>query len=81
MAVRGHILLVDDDVDLREAVALLLMANGHTVVEAADGQLALDALASTGRFHLVVLDLMMPVMMAPPSSSTRRAVRTPGCRW
>jgi two-component system chemotaxis response regulator CheY len=62
MAEPGHILLVDDDADFRGAVALLLVAHGHTVVEAADGQLGLNALASPAPFNLVILDLMMPVM-------------------
>jgi CheY-like chemotaxis protein len=62
MAGPGHILLVDDDTDLRETMALWLRSEGHLVTEAADGQLALQALASTTTFRLIILDLMMPVM-------------------
>src|SRR6266850_1154510 len=57
-----HILLVDDDTDLRETVALLLEAAGRRVIEAANGRLALNALSSATTFCLVILDLMMPVM-------------------
>ena len=63
MTRRCHILVVEDDADLREAVAIVLRSEGHHVVEAANGQLALDALASRGpAFGVIVLDLMMPVM-------------------
>ncbi len=55
-------MLVDDNADLRETLALLLRCDGHQVIEAADGQLALDALESATTFHLIILDLMMPVM-------------------
>ncbi len=55
-------MLVDDNADLRETLALLLRCDGHLVIEAADGQLALDALESATTFHLIILDLMMPVM-------------------
>jgi|ERR1700682_217204 len=58
----GHILLVDDNADLRETMALLLRCDGHLVTEAADGQLALNALATPTTFRLIILDLMMPVM-------------------
>ena len=71
MALPAHILLVDDDADQREAVVVVLRSEGHHVVEAANGQLALDALAagpgpdqlgSGPGFGVIVLDLMMPVM-------------------
>jgi CheY-like chemotaxis protein len=55
-------LLVDDNDDLRETLALLLRCDGHLVTEAADGQLALNALAKATTFDLIILDLMMPVM-------------------
>lgn len=57
-----HLLLVDDDADLRESVAALLHSSGHRVVEAAHGQLALDMLAADPSIGLIILDLMMPVM-------------------
>lgn len=53
------ILLVEDDDDLRSTLALNLERSGYTVVQAADGQQALD-LAPTARPNLVVLDLMLP---------------------
>src|SRR2546423_15283917 len=61
----GHILVVEDNADLRGALATLLESEGHQVNEAADGKLALEALASSIRVRLVILDLMMPVMDGP----------------
>ena len=61
----GHILLVEDNADLRGALAMLLEAEGHHVIEAGDGSQALEALASAGTVRLVILDLMMPVMDGP----------------
>jgi len=58
----GHILLVDDDPEFREDLAFRMRSEGHLVVEAENGQRALDALASPITFRLIVLDLLMPVM-------------------
>lgn len=62
MAAPVHVLIVDDDADLRDAVTILLRSEGHLVSEAANGQLALGALASGPEFGVIILDLMMPVM-------------------
>jgi DNA-binding response OmpR family regulator len=55
----ARVLVVDDDVTVREVVVSYLKAAGHDVVEAADGADALVAMRS-GPADLVVLDLMMP---------------------
>ncbi|RNM14389.1 response regulator transcription factor [Nocardioides pocheonensis] len=55
----ARVLVVDDDVTVREVVVSYLRAAGHTVVEAADGADALRAMRSDPA-DLVVLDLMMP---------------------
>ncbi|MGZ6141993.1 MAG: response regulator [Myxococcales bacterium] len=65
MSRRADILLVDDDADQRDTLAGVLRSEGHIVIEAADGQLALDALAARPPFGVIVLDLMMPVMDGP----------------
>jgi len=56
-----RILVVDDDPHLRELVGVFLVQEGFEVVPAADGQHALETLAST-KVDLVVLDIMMPRM-------------------
>jgi CheY-like chemotaxis protein len=56
------VLLVDDQEEGRDALAMLLRNEGFAVREAGDGQEALDALYDGPRPCLVVLDLMMPGM-------------------
>jgi CheY-like chemotaxis protein len=58
---RREVLVVDDDSDIREIVADLLVAEGFEVAQADNGRRALDAVA-THRPDAIVLDLMMPVM-------------------
>lgn len=53
------ILVVDDEPNIREVVGLYLRREGHTVIEAADGDAAL-ALARLHQPDLIVLDLMLP---------------------
>lgn len=55
------ILVVDDDPDLREAVALTLRRAGHAARQAADGSEAL-ALAQEHVPSMVLLDLEMPML-------------------
>lgn len=55
------ILAVDDSASMRQMVAFTLKGAGHTVIEAADGQKALQA-ARTQNFNLVISDVNMPVM-------------------
>ena len=58
------ILVVDDYTDAREALRDLLEERGHPVIEATNGQQALNILVSQSahRIGLVILDLQMPVM-------------------
>ena len=58
----AKVLLVDDDRDLREAVAELLRGEGFEPVCAANGQEALDYLVAGERPRLILLDLAMPTM-------------------
>jgi CheY-like chemotaxis protein len=56
------ILLVEDDFDVREALAETLRDAGYAVDCASDGEQALDYLHSGARPSLILLDLMMPRM-------------------
>jgi CheY-like chemotaxis protein len=59
----GTVLLVEDDVDVREAVTDTLEDAGYRVLAARHGQEALALLRDGGtRPCLILLDLMMPVM-------------------
>jgi CheY-like chemotaxis protein len=55
----GHVLVIDDDPTIRSLVAGLLEANGHSLVQAADGRVGV-ALFAKGAFDLVVTDIVMP---------------------
>ena len=56
------ILVVEDDLDLREAMCDALEQAGHRAVAARDGQEALRSLRADRSIRVVLLDLMMPVM-------------------
>ncbi|WP_449600884.1 response regulator transcription factor [Paenibacillus sp. Marseille-Q9583] len=53
------ILVVDDDYHIRKLIRLYLEKNQFSVVEAEDGQIALDILAHT-KIDLAIVDVMMP---------------------
>jgi CheY-like chemotaxis protein len=57
-----RILLVDDDVDGRDAIARFLEREGADVAVAGDGAEALKALQADPRRCLILLDLEMPGM-------------------
>lgn len=56
------VLVVEDELELREMMKDALQLNGYSVVAAEDGQDALDKLAAIDHLCLVILDLIMPVM-------------------
>jgi CheY-like chemotaxis protein len=56
------ILVVEDNDDVRDMMAVTLQLEGHTVITAANGQEALNRLQRGLRPCLILLDLMMPVM-------------------
>jgi CheY-like chemotaxis protein len=55
------VLVVDDDVTLRQLLRRMLEPEGYTVVEAENGRVALDRLRQVSP-SLILLDLMMPEM-------------------
>ena len=61
MADTSHILIVDDDPDIRKVLFFLLKDN-YFVEEAADGAAAVEYIAAHPETDLVVLDVMMPGM-------------------
>ena len=58
---RSSILVVEDDVDLREALEETLITAGYNVITAVDGYMALSALKGA-EIDLVVSDINMPKM-------------------
>jgi signal transduction histidine kinase len=61
-AMGTRLLLVEDDVSIRSALAEMLGDEGFTVTTADNGRDALDQLRSGTPPDVIVLDLMMPVM-------------------
>jgi DNA-binding response OmpR family regulator len=59
----ARILLAEDDESVRAFVARALVTDGHDVVTAEDGAIALGILTrERGRFDLLLTDIKMPVM-------------------
>jgi two-component system NtrC family sensor kinase len=58
---RAAILVVDDEVSIRDVLSRKLQAEGYACVTAADGKEAMDA-AAKRHFDMVLTDIKMPVM-------------------
>ena len=54
-----RILVVDDDRDIVDSIAIFLSGEGYEVIKAYNGIEALEAL-SENEVHLMILDIMMP---------------------
>ena len=54
-----NILVVDDDREIVDSIAIFLLGEGYKVFKAYDGIEALDILSET-QMHLLILDIMMP---------------------
>ena len=60
-AAKDTVLVVDDDNRIRQMVSMFLRGNGFDVIEAADGQSALDEFyKNSNRIDLILLDVMLP---------------------
>ena len=57
----NHILIVEDDKDIREGVGIYLKSQGYQVFMAADGVEGLEIL-DREEIHLAIVDIMMPRM-------------------
>lgn len=57
----GRIVVADDEADIRRLVAFTLRRRGYTVLEASDGEQALQLILAELP-DLAVLDVMMPVL-------------------
>lgn len=55
---KPKILIVDDDVEIRKILRIILEKENYTIYEAVDGNSALEILDET--FDLIILDIMMP---------------------
>lgn len=57
----SHILIVDDDIQLRDIIGHLLTIRGHRVYSAANGKGAID-IVEQQHIDLVITDILMPDM-------------------
>ena len=61
-AIKGEVLIIEDDTDLRQALSQVLADEGYRVGGAEHGLHALEQLRHGPRPCLILLDLTMPVM-------------------
>jgi two-component system, cell cycle sensor histidine kinase and response regulator CckA len=72
----GTILLAEDEHSLRDLIMLILVAEGHQVLPAPDGERALQvAAAFDGAIDLLLTDVMMPELDGPTLARKLTAVR------
>lgn len=69
---RYKILVVDDEARMRKLIKDFLTSKDYDVIEAEDGQKALDLFHIHDDIHLIILDVMMPVL---DGWSTLREIR------
>jgi CheY-like chemotaxis protein len=70
------VLLVEDELVVRQLVAEILESSGYTVLQAADGPSALElARRHSGEISLLVTDVVMPGMSGPEVAQSVTAMR------
>jgi len=82
LAAKGHetILIVDDDDAVRQMVKTMLKLSGYTILEAADGQKAVEtAEAHAAPIHLLITDIVMPHVSGREVAETLAPLK-PGMR-
>ncbi|MGJ8609606.1 MAG: ATP-binding protein [Octadecabacter sp.] len=67
-----RVLIVEDNEINRFVVRNMLIADGHDVTEAFDGQQGVDK-AHDGKFDLILMDISMPVMDGPTATAKIRS--------
>ncbi|WP_299031615.1 ATP-binding protein [uncultured Sulfitobacter sp.] len=72
----AHILLVEDNEINRMVASEMITAQGHTITEAHNGQIAVD-LAAKQFFDLILMDISMPVMDGRTATRAIRASNGP----
>lgn len=75
-----RILVVEDDADVRDALAGMLELLGYSAVMARDGAEALRRLEEHDDFALLLTDVVMPGGMSGPELAEEVAARRPGIK-
>jgi CheY-like chemotaxis protein len=71
------VLVVEDDASIRDVLLMILESEGYRIAQAADGQQALEWLATGGEPDLILLDLMMPRLDGCQFLACRAALPNP----
>ncbi len=71
-----RILIVDDEIEIRKVLRLLLENAGYEITEAADGARAVDLLMEDPGIDLCIMDIMMPVMSGVEATKKIREFST-----
>lgn len=61
MEKKYHILIVEDDKEIREGIEIYLKNQGYIVYQAANGKEGLEVIQKE-EIHLAIVDIMMPIM-------------------
>lgn len=73
------ILIVDDEIRIREVVKEYALVNGYVCDEASDGKSAVNMALATD-YDCIILDIMMPVMDGLTASKTIREMDRPDAK-
>ncbi len=68
----AKILIAEDEPDIRELIALILGLDGHEVIQARDGQEAVEQARAT-KPDLILMDVRMPRMTGYEACETLKA--------
>ena len=69
----GVVMVVDDDADIRDVIAMVLRTEGFEPLSACDGDDALSQLRDGAAPRVILMDLMMPGMNGPQLLAALRA--------
>ena len=72
---KGTILVVEDENGVRRLACRVLRDLGYRVLEAPDGQTAIDIVAGAQAIDLILLDVVMPEMDGPAVANKARTIR------
>lgn len=67
------ILIVDDEIEIRKVLRLLLEGAGYTVIETSDGASAVEIMRDDREIDLCIMDIMMPVMSGVEATKSIRS--------